>query len=432
MDESSQLAVHPDVEWVEDIWGYISPKFRRDPDESAIQKEAQAKLPHEGELKLETLGAGSLNKVYKLVSSDGDKAYVFRVACPIDAGSKTKGEVATIKWVKEGCEVPVPEIIAYDSTKSNLVGYEWILTDYIMGESLEKKFFDLDLAAKQPLVKDFARFMAATYNDRFSSGQIGTLSADKDGEVGELVSYFLIKGGHFLEHGSSKGPFHSSADWLHACLDLREKEFVSNQRESNLTVPGLRHRETALEDIEKILRNIRRLRPYVDMVFTGKDETMLYHDDLNEGNILVDEEGRLQAIIDWECVSVVPLWWACQHPGFLVGWEQEEKPDKTKFGHDWVPKHKRTKDNVRADGKTSKEISQKYWEALSAYETTQLRKTFDQEMESQAPGWLKVYTESFLKRKLGDAVLCCDDPLQKEAIRRWLDKLDSGDMQAEL
>jgi aminoglycoside phosphotransferase (APT) family kinase protein len=48
-------------------------------------------------------------------------------------------------------------------------------------------------------------------------------------------------------------------------------------------------------------------------------KTILFHDDLSMQTILVGEEGNLTAVVDWECVSTVPVWRACQLPQLLEG-----------------------------------------------------------------------------------------------------------------
>jgi hypothetical protein len=46
--------------------------------------------------------------------------------------------------------------------------------------------------------------------------------------------------------------------------------------------------------------------------------TTIHHHDTSGYNVLVDEEGRLTALLDWDSVSTVPLWKACQMPDFLL------------------------------------------------------------------------------------------------------------------
>ena len=64
------------------------------------------------------------------------------------------------------------------------------------------------------------------------------------------------------------------------------------------------------------------------------ESTVLYHDDLSMQNILVDEMGKLTAVIDWECVSALSLWRACQIPVLLQGRGLDEEPRRKDYAVD--------------------------------------------------------------------------------------------------
>jgi len=76
---------------------------------------------------------------------------------------------------------------------------------------------------------------------------------------------------------------------------------------------------------------------------------------------LVNRDGNLTALVDWECVSTLPLWNVSQVLS------RKDKPT----GY-WYSKEE--------NGKV-------YWEHLLEYEKTQLRAVFLREIE---PGWIKV------------------------------------------
>jgi Phosphotransferase enzyme family len=66
-----------------------------------------------------------------------------------------------------------------------------------------------------------------------------------------------------------------------------------------------------------------RLTEELPKPFTENDKTheptVLFHDDLSTRNILVDENGVVTAVLDWELASVFPLYKSCQLPKFLDG-----------------------------------------------------------------------------------------------------------------
>ncbi|KAK1989175.1 hypothetical protein LZ30DRAFT_696629 [Colletotrichum cereale] len=98
------------------------------------------------------------------------------------------------------------------------------------------------------------------------------------------------------------------------------------------------------------------------------EPSAIYHDDMNRHNILVDDAGALTAVVDWECVSALPLYAACQYPPFLQGKPLEVEPVKSKYQHD-----------------ENGDIVELYWEHLEDYELTQLRRLFLGEMQKLQP-----------------------------------------------
>lgn len=166
------------------------------------------------------------------------------------------------------------------------------------------------------------------------------------------------------------------------------------------------------EDLENSLLIIAKLRNQLGSFFpVGEldlEPSMLFHDDLNRHNILIDEDGTLAAIVDWECVSFFPLSIACNYPPFLVGEPLEVEPIKTQY--------------TDSNG----EVAEVYWEHLEQYELTQLRLFFIEEMRRLQPGWVKVFESSQRQRDFVLAVQASDDLLTIRNILSWLHDLESG------
>ncbi|KAK9238086.1 hypothetical protein V1525DRAFT_123829 [Lipomyces kononenkoae] len=136
---------------------------------------------------------------------------------------------------------------------------------------------------------------------------------------------------------------------------------------------------------------------------------MIYHDDMSRYNILVNQDGVLTAVVDWECVSALPLWIACQFPAILQGKPLDKEPIKSKYQHD-------------ENGK----VVELYWEHLDNYELTQLRHLFLEEMQKLQPAWVEIFKSSQRQRDFDLAVTNCDDSFLIRRIRNWLNDMDSG------
>ncbi|KAL8406311.1 hypothetical protein RB596_004960 [Gaeumannomyces avenae] len=158
---------------------------------------------------------------------------------------------------------------------------------------------------------------------------------------------------------------------------------------------------------------ISRLRRHLDDFFPPlgpePDPTMIMHDDLSRQNILVDDEGNLTAVVDWERISAIPRWMACQFPPLLQAKHRSEEPIKAIYKHD-------------GDGNVAKI----FWEHLDDYERTQLRRVFLGEMERLEPEWVEIFESSQRQRDFGLAVASCGDEFLIRRIRGWLDDIESG------
>lgn len=166
------------------------------------------------------------------------------------------------------------------------------------------------------------------------------------------------------------------------------------------------------EELENALIIITKLRKHLDDFFpTGPLEpepSMIFHDDMNRHNILIDMEGALAAVIDWECISALPLYSACQYPPFLQGKHLDVKPIKSQY-----------------QGENG-EVPELYWEYLEDYELTQLRRSFLDEMRSLQPAWVEAFESSQRQRDFDLAVSSYDDSFMIYRLLKWLADMESG------
>ena len=125
--------------WKPGIWG-PEPRWPMDPDTSIIESlfRSRLQIPAKHNLIVTLLAQGAFNKVYTLITSDGDGLEsqlpcVFHITLPVEPFYKTVSEVAMLSYIREHTSVPVPHIIAHNSTADNKLGFEWILMEKIPG-----------------------------------------------------------------------------------------------------------------------------------------------------------------------------------------------------------------------------------------------------------------------------------------------------------
>lgn len=361
---------------------------------------------------VEHFSSGALSRVYLI--KNGEDEFILRVSLPVDPSYKTLSEVSTLDFLLHHTSIRVPLIYAFDNSNENELGFEWIMMQRMPGATLSNKWANLSLGAKEKITTTVAGFCAQLFRRRFqnigniyasplSPGKLFQSSSKTTYKIGRIVSVPFFIGDNIRED-VPRGPFTSSLDWLLATLALHQK---SNDR-------VLQHSddEDDIEDAQHFSKIIERLFSVLPQVFTADQAecTVLFHDDLSQENILVDDNGNVTAILDWECVSSLPLWKVCQLPRFLRGKDRDEMPVKENYTLDEIGE------------------SELYSIHLLNYELTHLRKVFLEKMEKIEPAWLEVYSCEHNREKLDVdlAVQHCNDPFSIKILNCWLDSFMQG------
>jgi hypothetical protein len=224
--------------------------------------------------------------------------------------------------------------------------------------------------------------------------------------LGRIVSLVFFWDDH-LSYDVPRGPFRNSHEWLRARLSLA-------LHDQKLKLEASKDKDD-IEDAEGIIQDIHKLIKILPSLFPPEEleSSFLFHDDLSLQNILVDEAGKITAIIDWECVSALPVWRACQLPQLLEGKTRDEEPKRKSYGDVEEPD---PEDNEALDseGKT-----QLYWGHLLEYEVGVLQKVFLAEMQQLEPQWIKAFQESKAKYEFEIAIQNIDG-LCGSMVDRWL------------
>lgn len=370
---------------------------------------------------------GAFNKLY-LVKTD-EQSLIIRITLPVHPRYKTRGEVTTLRWLAENTNIPVPKVVAFDDDRENAIGFEWILMELMPGVSAWKQWRSLTMAQKVFLTQRVAEFQGQLFRHNFPCASfrgIGTLGCSTEStkpEPGQLVSNMFFMGDHVNYGGIHRGPFRSSHDWLKSYLDIAMREFedvVANGED-----------EDEVEEAEDALEVANRLTTLLPKIFSPieapSERTALMHHDLGLQNILLDEQGNISAVLDWECVSAMPLWAVTQVPKFLRNRDREDEPKRESYP-DVAPlpegglgSGQHDPDDLDNEGK-----DELYWIHLMEYETTQLRKIYHDKMKSFWPDWDLCGEESRLKLDFYDAVARCANGVFLKRVRMWVDKIEAG------
>ncbi|KAG9256325.1 phosphotransferase enzyme family-domain-containing protein [Emericellopsis atlantica] len=385
---------------------YLLPLWTRDPLTGAIENVSrqQLKTPPGDPCTVTFHAEGLFNKVY-LVHTAG-RSFIMRVTLPVYPCHKTRAEI----------------------------GFEWILMEYMEGTPARKRWRTMSMEQKVALTKRFASFqfeLSGLEKQESAFTRIRTLESPEidlqvDSKVheaaaapGRLVSQEFFMGDR-LRYDIPRGPFRSSHDWLRTLLTIiiRHQTLILEKSED----------EDDMEEAEGILPVAQTLLTLLPQIFppdlTSWESSALYHHDLNLNNILLNEQGEVIAVLDWECVSALPLWMLSRVPTFLDDQPREEEPQRNSY-MDKTPeeaaaeaKKRNDPDDLDNEGK-----NQLYWIHKMEYEKTQLRKVCKAKMMELCPEWAE---ESPLKNDFYEAVSQCDGLWWRKA-RGWAECMEKGE-----
>ncbi|KAM7200707.1 Protein kinase-like domain containing protein [Naviculisporaceae sp. PSN 640] len=399
------------VEWAEGLWGW-EPRWTRLPkldDIERVCREALDLAPEDA-CTVTFHASGSFNRVYLVKYEKGKMASqcIMRIALPVEPGNKTECEVTTMRFVSEHTSIPVPRVIAFNDDDDNEIGFEWILMEFLPGTSLYKRWHKISLEQKAYVTEQIATFHSQLFQLEFKG--VGTLRPRSKGtkgpKPGALVALDYFRGDHF-DYEVPRGPFRTSHDWVKSKLQVQEIDQTKGSQ-NNIDEEmrdDAKYRLLAVKELKWLLPKV------LAEVMHPTERTVLWHDDLHEQNILIDDNGKVTGILDWELAFAAPIWLATKFPSFLRGHVREQRPDSgSRHG-------------------ASYKSDDPYWEKVEDHEKTQLRKVYVSKMATLWPEYSTLARHSELKNDLVDAVIKLDTsfPADVTRILQWVDNISLAD-----
>jgi hypothetical protein len=420
----------PGLDWSheDELFG-PEPTWTVEPDVEVIRKIVQREfnIPEDSQCDVEFLAEGSFNKVYKVQCSNNN-AYIMRVTLPVHPRFKTQCEVATIDFVSQHTDLPIAKVLKHDASFDNELGFEWMIQEFVPGESMEKAWQKTSIEQKEGLVRKIVAYLARLFEQRFD--RIGGLyqtdpsklpplmewnpammplldtpATDPSYDLGEVVSLSLFIGDH-LSHTSSRGPYTSSRSWLTTRIQLYIEDALRVLTDITLDADDYDRKAASA-----VMNMGMRLLMLLPNVFPTDDEDsfIIHNSDLDIQNILVDADGHLAGVVDWENIHTSPLWYACQLPKFLCGQTLHDAPDQADF-------------MIQGDDDENELVlDDMYWYRLRQHDQTKLRKVFFEEMERVCPEWVRVFEKSTEQADFELAVNNIDNELCCSMILTWIE-----------
>ncbi|KAI0115686.1 aminoglycoside phosphotransferase [Nemania sp. FL0031] len=272
----------------------VFPRWTREPALHDIENvcREQLKILPEDPCRVSFYASGAFNKLYR-VDYD-DRSVIMRVTLPVYPHYKTHGEVATLDWLRHNTTVPVPEVLAFDDSNQNEIGFEWILMEFMPGTTLHQRWRTMMMEQKVAITQRIAEFQmeifrygdlsAALKNigtlhmgNRITFGKMSTIKAGPD----QLVSYEFFRDRR-VNYDVPRGPFRSSSAWLESHLNiiiLEQTEIFEESKDDD-----------DKGEAEAVIAVARRLLSLVPTVFPQAAEDVsepafLFHDDFGHGSL---------------------------------------------------------------------------------------------------------------------------------------------------
>ncbi|KAL5395434.1 hypothetical protein PMIN03_013022 [Paraphaeosphaeria minitans] len=245
----------------------------------------------------------------------------------------TASEVATMDYVRDRLQIPVPKVLAYSTQAStNGIGAEYIIMEKCPGIELGRLWDGISGKQRIDIIRQLATFSARLSKARFpyygslyyarDIPDIRGTEVDDTFSVGPTTSrtWFDDKRG---EVNVYRGPWTSAEDVLNAimkreiaCLDAFS-EFPRDRQQGIFNGPRGFHPSKASK--MAVIQDYNRILPLI----VPKDDTyiasILWHNDLHSDNIFVNENNptEITGIIDWQGVHLSPAFLHVHYPSLI-------------------------------------------------------------------------------------------------------------------
>jgi hypothetical protein len=202
--------------------------------------------------------------------------------------------IATLDYVVNHTNIPVPRVHQYDLSCNNVLLRPYILMDCLPGKPMSIVLDQLNDAQIRHLVNQWGQYTMDLASLQFP--QIGSLGKNGDEFIVKpllpVIQGVLPK----VDLKEGHGPFSSVADYIFAMSNLK-KQVVTAGKASDPHAYGNFLRSSLVESLLPFFV----LPEYLNAPF------VLSHRTLDMQSILVDPSGRLSGILSWQNAAVLPL-----------------------------------------------------------------------------------------------------------------------------
>ncbi|KAL2072903.1 hypothetical protein VTL71DRAFT_12246 [Oculimacula yallundae] len=204
-----------------------------------------------------------------------------------------ESEVATMQFVKENTQIPVPQVYGYDFTYANALGTPYIFMEYIAGKpypfpfSGERPIKDDDLIKIHTQLTNFAWQLSKKPFDK-----IGQLRFAAGEERGVIIGPIIDRKERLY------GPFTSSRTFY------KERAKLVFKFETRRHLLG--EDSNVGDSLESAALHVIAAE-HAGKEYFDSGPFILQHADMHWQNLLFDEQCTIVGVIDWEWTQTVPV-----------------------------------------------------------------------------------------------------------------------------
>ncbi|KAH7381697.1 hypothetical protein BKA66DRAFT_570821 [Pyrenochaeta sp. MPI-SDFR-AT-0127] len=320
------------------------------------------------------LPEGNFNKTFLMTMHNGYQL-IARLPNP-NAGRPhytTASEVATMQYVRDRLQIPVPKVLAYSTQAStNSVGAEYIIMEKCPGVELGHLWDGVSGRQKVDIVRQLAAYLARLSKARFPHygslyfardiPEIKGTEVDDTFSVGPTTSraWFDDRRG---EIDVDRGPWKTAQDVLTAtmkreiaCLDSFST-FPRDRQQGIFNGPG-GFRPSKASKMGAI-REYSCVLPLIVPRDDAYNASILWHNDLHSNNIFVNKDcpTEITSIIDWQSVHLSPAFLHVHYPSLI----EYNGPILNGFKKPELPSNFADLDPVAKENARSLHMAQSIW-----------------------------------------------------------------------
>ncbi|KAE8366087.1 kinase-like domain-containing protein [Aspergillus caelatus] len=291
-----------------------------------------------------------------LMKKENGKEVIAKLPCRIAGPTSltTACEVGVLEYVRKYTSIPAPRVFSWSSDDSNPVGAEYIIMEKAAGVPLVEQWGKMAEIDKLKLIKNLTKLEAQlaairfpAYGGLYRQADVNHLQCQE--LSGSIDPFNLFRIGPSCDRSFStdstadfstqsgdldQGPWNTLSDFG-ISIAMRELYQISSTHPNNKQPIFSRG---SIQEQTQLLKYAMDLMQMLDShpVLSQSAQPTLWHSDLHMGNIFVspDESSRIVSLIDFQSLSILPLFLQAQWPVFLKppqnyikGFVQPELPD---------------------------------------------------------------------------------------------------------